>query len=59
MKYDYKCTTCSNVYEIERGMTEPEEFPICVTCRTNMVRDYTAPTIVFNAPGFYVTDNKR
>ena len=59
MKYDYKCNTCANTYEIERRMIDPEEFPICVTCRIPMVRDYTAPTVVFNGPGFYVTDNKR
>ena len=59
MTYDYKCTTCANTYELERGMTDPEEFPICVDCRVPMVRDYSAPAVVFTGSGFYSTDNRR
>lgn len=59
MTYDYECTKCKNTYTITRKITEPEVFPVCVGCHESMTRVWSAPTVVFNAPGFYSTDNKK
>jgi predicted nucleic acid-binding Zn ribbon protein len=44
---------------MERKMSDPEEFPQCNLCHQPMTRVWSSPTVVFNAPGFYSTDNKR
>ena len=59
MTYDYECTKCKNSYTISRGITETEVLPVCVSCHESMTRVWSAPVVVFNASGFYSTDNKR
>ena len=59
MTYDYECVKCKNTYTIERSMYDTEVMPICVGCRESMTRVWSSPSVVFNAPGFYSTDNKR
>lgn len=59
MTYDYECTKCKSTYTVERSMKEDEVLPICVTCHQSMARVWSSPTVVFNAPGFYSTDNKK
>ena len=59
MTYDYECNTCKSSYTVERGIRDAEVLPVCTTCHNSMTRVWTAPTVVFNAPGFYSTDNKR
>lgn len=57
--YEYKCDSCSNTYTIDRGINEDSVAPVCVDCRTSMSRVWSSPTILFNASGFYSTDNKK
>jgi putative FmdB family regulatory protein len=58
MTYDYECPGCGDVRTIERKMTDPEDTYICDNCHTEFRRKWSAPGVVFNAPGFYSTDNK-
>ena len=59
MTYDYECTKCGDTRTVERSINDPEETYICATCNCDLRRKWSAPTVVFNAPGFYSTDNKR
>jgi putative FmdB family regulatory protein len=56
-RYDFKCGKCGAVTEISASFSEELVAPTC--CQQPMTRDYSSPTVVFNAPGFYVTDNKK
>jgi putative FmdB family regulatory protein len=58
MTYDYECTKCGDLRTVERGINDPEEIYICVICNCSLTRKWSAPTVVFNGPGFYTTDNK-
>jgi putative FmdB family regulatory protein len=59
MTYDYECPGCGDVRTIERKMTDPEETYICTQCDCTFQRKWSSPTVMFNAPGFYSTDNKK
>jgi putative FmdB family regulatory protein len=59
MTYDYECPGCGDVRTIERKMTDPEDTYICDNCHSTFQRKWSSPTVMFNAPGFYSTDNKR
>lgn len=59
MIYQYECPGDGTIIEIERKITDPEEQYYCSACSAMLRRVYTSPTITFNAPGFYSTDNKR
>ena len=59
MTYEYQCAKCGDTYTMERKMSDPEEIPQCNLCHKPMNRVWSSPTVVFNASGFYSTDNKR
>jgi putative FmdB family regulatory protein len=54
--YDYKCAQCSRNIEFKREFNDSIE-PVC--CNITMVRQWSSPGIVFNASGFYSTDNRK
>jgi putative FmdB family regulatory protein len=54
--YDYKCNTCSSAIEFKREFGEDRE-PVC--CNNIMQRQWSAPGVMFNAPGFYSSDNRK
>ena len=54
--YDYKCNKCSITIEFKRGFGEDRE-PVC--CNETMSRQWSSPGVMFNAPGFYSTDNRK
>jgi putative FmdB family regulatory protein len=54
--YDYKCEKCGIVTEYRREFGEDRE-PIC--CGISMQRQWSAPSVIFNGPGFYSTDNRK
>ena len=56
--YEYECSGCGNVIEIERSINAPEDTYIH-GCGFNYVRRWSAPAIQFNATGFYSTDNPK
>jgi predicted nucleic acid-binding Zn ribbon protein len=59
MIYEYECPTDKTVVSIERKMNDPEVIPTCGTCQGNLIRLWSAPSVVFNGPGFYSTDNPK
>jgi putative FmdB family regulatory protein len=56
--YEYKCNKCGVQVTIERKMTEEESVPRC-DCGEMMSRVWSANPVIFNAGGFYSTDNKN
>ena len=56
--YEYRCTECGHQYERREGFDAPAVQP-CPHCRAESRRVLFAPTILFKASGFYVTDNRR
>jgi putative FmdB family regulatory protein len=56
--YEYKCNKCGVQVTIERKMTEEESVPRC-DCGEMMARMWSANAVIFNASGFYSTDNKN
>lgn len=54
--YDYKCTICSSTIEFKREFGE-DRGPSC--CNEAMQRQWSSPGVMFNAPGFYSSDNRK
>ena len=59
MIYEYECSADKTVVTIERKMSDPEVVPICTTCQGILTRLWSSPSVVFNGPGFYSTDNPK
>lgn len=55
-RYDYKCAVCSSQIEFEKSIGD-EHSPIC--CSESMQKVWSSPGIIFNASGFYSTDNRK
>jgi putative FmdB family regulatory protein len=56
--YDYRCSSCDNVYETREGFDAPST-QSCPRCGGLARRVLYAPPIVFKGSGFYVTDNRN
>ncbi|QWT17140.1 FmdB family transcriptional regulator [Collinsella sp. zg1085] len=55
--YDYRCTSCSHVFEVEHGMTErPALF--CPVCGSAAEKVFYASGIEFKGNGYYNTDQR-
>lgn len=54
--YEFKC--CGITQEITANIREQLPKPKCSICNGDMQRVYTPASIVFNASGFYKTDNR-
>jgi len=54
--YVYKCAHCGTVFEAQQRITDP---PLAghEACGGPVKRVVQAPLIIFNGPGFYVTDS--
>jgi putative FmdB family regulatory protein len=59
MIYEYQCSQDSTIVSVERKMNDPEIVPICSSCKGTLTRVWSTPSIVFNGPGFYSTDNPK
>lgn len=57
-RYDYKCPSCGNVFEVEHPMSERPEIS-CPTCGTRAERVFSASGIHFEGHGFYNTDQRK
>ena len=55
--YDYRCTSCSRVFEVEHGMTERPSIT-CPTCGAPADKVFSASGIEFKGSGFYNTDQR-
>lgn len=54
-RYDYRCSACGEVFEMEHGMTERPEVT-CPTCGAPAEKVFSASGIKFEGSGFYNTD---
>lgn len=56
-RYDYKCSSCGNVFEVEHPMPETPEV-LCPSCGAPAVKTFSASGIKFEGSGFYNTDQR-
>jgi putative FmdB family regulatory protein len=54
-RYDYKCSACGNVFEVEHPMGEKPEIS-CPSCGAHADRVFDPSGISFQGSGFYNTD---
>lgn len=57
--YDFHCHKCNKVFEINKRMTEVQEFESCPMCGRLSKRVFMNTPVIFNTSGFYCTDNKK
>lgn len=56
-RYDYKCSSCGNVFEAEHPMSETPEV-VCPSCGAPAAKTFSASGIKFDGSGFYNTDQR-
>ena len=56
-RYDYRCTGCGNVFEVEHPMSEHPSIT-CPECGKPAERVFSASGISFKGSGFYNTDQR-
>lgn len=56
-RYDYRCTACGTVFEIEHGMMEHPQVT-CPACGGAADKVFNASGIKFAGSGFYNTDQR-
>lgn len=54
-RYDYRCTICGDVFEVEHGMGDHPVIT-CPTCAGKADKLFNASGIKFSGSGFYNTD---
>jgi putative FmdB family regulatory protein len=54
--YEYRCKSCDQSVTIARSMTEKENIPQCVGCKSPLSRVYSSVGVTFSGSGFYSTD---
>lgn len=55
--YDYKCTKCKYVFEVQQRITE-DPLKHCPKCKGQIKRLISPAGIIFKGSGFHVTDYK-
>lgn len=53
--YDYRCTCCSDTFEVSRPMGSTES-PSCPACGADARRVFTPVGVAFKGAGFHSTD---
>ncbi|MDD5593552.1 MAG: zinc ribbon domain-containing protein [Candidatus Margulisbacteria bacterium] len=53
--YDYKCTKCGHIFEVQQKMSE-EALKYCPVCKGPIKRLISAAGIIFKGSGFHVND---
>ncbi len=56
-RYDYRCSGCGKVFEVEHGMTERPDVA-CPDCGAAAEKVFNASGIKFEGSGFYNTDQR-
>lgn len=56
-RYDYKCSSCGNVFEVEHPMSETPEV-VCPSCGAPAAKTFSTSGIKFEGSGFYNTDQR-
>lgn len=56
--YDYKCSSCDEVVEIIKKISDPD--PICPVCKkdTLIKNHFAAPSVEYKGKGWFKTDGK-
>lgn len=56
--YEFTCTNCEMVFDVNKSMKEVKEEEICPNCGCVAKRKYSATPTVFKCDGFYTTDSR-
>ncbi len=56
-RYDYKCTACGKLFEVEHPMSEHPHVT-CPDCGADAERVFEPSGIAFKGSGFYNTDQR-
>lgn len=56
-RYDYRCSSCGKVFEVEHPMTEHPDIA-CPDCGASAAKVFSASGISFQGSGFYNTDQR-
>lgn len=56
-RYDYRCTSCDNTFEVEHPMSAHPRVT-CPRCGKEATRVFGASAISFKGSGFYNTDQR-
>lgn len=56
-RYDYRCSSCGKVFEVEHPMSEHPEIS-CPECGSSCERVFEPSGIAFKGSGFYNTDQR-
>ena len=51
--YQFTCSWCKAIQEVEAPMTENVESPFCDMDGNVMIKVFSSPGVIFNATGFY------
>lgn len=54
-RYDYKCRSCDNVFELRQSF-DAETVAPCPKCGSISNRQFHAPPVIFKGSGWYVND---
>ena len=54
-RYDYKCRSCDNVFELRQSFNAETVAP-CPKCGSTSNRQFHAPPVIFKGSGWYVND---
>jgi putative FmdB family regulatory protein len=55
--YQYRCLNCNRQFEVKQSFND-KPVADCPTCRGIARRLFCPVPIIFNGPGFYVTDSR-
>lgn len=55
--YEFRCKTDKSLLEIQQGFYD-NTIPNCPLCGEEMSKVISATPVIFNASGFYKTDNR-
>jgi len=56
--YQYRCLNCNSEFELKQSFND-KPVADCPTCRGVARRIFCPVPIIFNGPGFYVTDSRE
>jgi putative FmdB family regulatory protein len=56
--YQYRCLNCNRQFEVKQSFND-KPVADCPTCHGIARRLFCAVPVIFNGPGFYVTDSRE
>jgi putative FmdB family regulatory protein len=56
--YQYRCLNCNLLFELKQSFND-KPIADCPSCHGIARRLFSAVPIIFNGPGFYVTDSRE